>query len=829
MALGLIAAAVIASEILLTRIFSFITWHHYTPLVIGIALLGFGCAGSYLSVRGRAADSAMDPSAFDARLGREALAFALTLPVSLALVSRVPFNPSRIFAGPGASAWLLVEIALVVVPFIAAGLFICRILARYRVTAGRVYAIDLGASALGVLLGLGLLRVTSAEVAILAVALLVAAAAYVVSPDPGVRRATTAIGLALGLATFVAAFLPARIFHPPPSKEMAVFEQDPVRRSVLTWSRWHPIARIDVTAELTGPAPDFGGELAAKARPHANSERYRYLFQDGTAPSAFLHLTPPIEGPGFLTSYLQSAPYVIRPEARVLVIGVGGGIDLAIGIAGGARSITGVEINPVTLGLLEDDLADYVGGLPRDPRIRLVGGEGRAFVRGDRSPPYDVIQLSGADTFAALVSGSGSLTEGYLYTREALADFLGRLAPGGVLSFSRPYFTPPRETLKLIATACETLRERGVADPSRHVLVIAGRSWAETLIARDPLTPTEVQALEDFAQRTGFQVLATPSAELDSPWDRYLSLDAESARRFRANYFFNVEPATDDRPFFYDYARWGHLLSNRHLPVNLGYEGYYTAESPFGPLPVGNLMLALAVLVIGFLALVLIVCPLFDRTAALAEDPGLAARVLGGAAALGLGFIAIEITLIQSFQLFLGGPALALGTVLAALLGAAGLGSRTAERLSPNVLRQVMPAIAVLAAGSAFLLPVLTRVQAGAPLLVRVAVAGLLTAVPGFLLGMPFPLLIRLIAARRPGLVPWMWAANGALSVLGSVLATFAAMGIGFRNVTLAAAAIYLLGFLVLFPETGRLGAPSTRAARAGAPPNTRSKPAPAR
>ena len=825
LALGLTAAAVIAAEILLTRIFSFITWHHYTPLVIGIALLGFGCAGSWLSVRGRASDGA-DAKGFDARLVKEALAFALSLPLSLILISRVPFNPSRIFAGPSAIAWLTVEIVLIVVPFIAAGLFICRLLARYRATAGRVYGVDLGASALGVLLGLGLLRVTSAEVAIALVALLVATAAYVGTEERAVRRGATLAAIGLGLLAFAAFFLPIRIFHPPTSKEMAVFDQDPARRSVLTWSRWHPIARIDVTEELTGPAPDFGGELAANARPAASGERYRYLFQDGTAPSAFLHLTPPIEQTPFLTSYLQSAAYAVRESPRVLVIGVGGGIDLAIGIAGGARSITGVEINPVTLGLLRGELAEYTGGLAQDPRIRLVQGEGRAFVRGDRSPPYDLIQLSGADTFAALMSGSGSLTEGYLYTREALADFLARLAPGGVLSFSRPYFTPPRETLKLVATAVEALRARGAADPSQHVVVIAGRFWAETLIARDGFSTAEVAALEAFAQRTGFTLLATPSTELETPWDRYLALDAEAARRFRQGYFFNVEPATDDRPFFYDYARWGRIFANRNLPVNLGYEGYYTAASPFGPLPVGNLMLAAAVLVIGLLALVLIVLPLLDRTAALAAEPALALRVLGGGAALGLGFIGIEIALIQSFQLFLGGPAVALGAVLFALLGAAGLGSRMAERKTPRDLTRIMPLIALLGAAMAFLLPPLTHVFAGAPPYVRDGLAVVLTAIPGFLMGMPFPLLIRLLAARRPALVPWAWAANGSFSVLGSVLVTFAAMFFGFRIVTLACALIYLLGLAALFPEVRAFGAGPAAAADA---PVRASRAAPAR
>jgi spermidine synthase len=796
-ALALTAATVIAAQILLTRIFSFVTWHHFTPLIVGIALLGFGFAGSYLSVRG--GDPAGDRGTFLRLVERDACGFALLLPVSLLVISQVRMNPTRIFQDPVEILWLAVYVLAAALPFGAAGLVICRLIDRYRARAGRVYGTDLAASAGGVLLGLGLLVVVGAETALILVAALAALAAVLVAIERGVRPVVSgALLLVLIGAALATGLARPDLLRAPPSKEMAAFAEHPELGQVaFEHRRWHPIARVDVTAEVVRHAPDFGGELSRTLEGTAPDERYRFLFQDGTAPSAYLKLSPPFPEIHYLHGYLQSAPYKIRPRARSLIIGLGGGIDVAIALAHGASAVTGIEVNPITLGLLTGDFADYCG-VAGDPRVTLEVGEGRAFARASRET-YDVIQLSGADTHAALVSGSGSLTEGYLYTVEAVGDFLDRLAPRGVLSYSRPFFVPPRETMKLVATADRALRLRGVDDPDAHIVVLGGRKWSETLISPSPFDADEVARLERFAARYGFKVFASPSASLPVPWDRYLELDATAAREFRQDYFFNVEPATDDRPFFYDYARWRKLLTDPP-PFDFGIEGYYTVESPLGPLPVGNALLVVALVLVTLLATLCIVVPLARRTTELARQPAVAARVLAYFAALGLGFIAIEITLMQSFQLLLGGPALALGSVLFALLTGAGCGSLVAERLMPRHLRLVVPAIVVLLVVELVLLPRLIAALAAAPIALRVVATIAATAVPGFVMGMPFPLGIRAIAARGRALVPWAWAANGLLSVCGSVLTLLVAMMIGFKLVMAGAAAVYLLGWLALRP-----------------------------
>lgn len=797
--LAIIAAAVIASQIILTRIFSFVTWYHYTPLIIGVALLGFGFAGTYLSVRG--GDTTTEERVrFLARLEREALAFALALPLALVLVSLVRFEPAQIFKSWSPVAGLAVYLIAMTIPFAAAGLVVCRLIDRYRSRAGRVYGTDLVASALGVVLGMALLTMIGALAAVLFVAGLAAVAALLFATERrGDRRPAAILIIALAAGCLVVYVAAPDVLRPPPSKEMAKFRATPELEQVsFEVQRWHPIARIDVTGEVAGSAPGFGGELSSRFKTANDVHRCRFLFQDGTAPSAFLRLTPPLDEIPFLRGYLQAAAYKIRPHAQTLVIGVGGGVDIAIALAHGAPAVTAVEVNPITFGLLQNDYAAYCG-IAGDPRVTLVNGEGRAYVRG-ATATFDVIQLSGADTHAALMSGSGSLTEGYLYTVEAVSDFLRRLRPGGVLSFSRPFFVPPRETLKLIATAEAALRHRGIQDPQAHIVAIGGSKWSDTMISLRPFSAGEVEILLQFADAYDFKVLAAPFHDLPTPWDVYLGLPAAAAKEFRRDYYFNVEPATDDRPFFYDYARWRKVLTEPPLPVNIGIDGYYTVCSPFGPLPVGNLLLVTALLIILLLSVGLIIYPLRSRAAALAASGATAARVLGYFAALGLAFIAVEITLIQRLQLLLGSPTIALAAVLLALLASAGLGSLLAERLSPARLRLIIPLLAVLLLAEVPAVPAVTRALAAAPLAVRVAGAMLLTAVPGVLMGMPFPLGIRQIADLGPALVPWAWAANGFLSVVGSAATLLVAMSVGFAPVMVMAAAIYCLGLVALYP-----------------------------
>jgi len=171
-------------------------------------------------------------------------------------------------------------------------------------------------------------------------------------------------------------------------------------------------------------------------------------------------------------------------------------------------------------------------------------------------------------------------------------------------------------------------------------------------------------------------------------------------------------------------------------------------------------------------------------------------------AALGVGFILIEIGLMQRFILFLGHPVYSTSVVLFSILTFSGMGSFLSGRLlgerDPRRLQmRVIPLLGALTLAYIFVLPPLFHNLIALDLTYRVVVSVLLLIPLGLLMGMPFPLGIRLVDRVNPGLVAWAWGVNGFSSVVGSILAVMIAQSYGFSVVIGLAVAVYFVGLAV--------------------------------
>ncbi|MEE9126905.1 MAG: SAM-dependent methyltransferase, partial [Planctomycetota bacterium] len=170
-------------------------------------------------------------------------------------------------------------------------------------------------------------------------------------------------------------------------------------------------------------------------------------------------------------------------------------------------------------------------------------------------------------------------------------------------------------------------------------------------------------------------------------------------------------------------------------------------------------------------------------------------------AALGMGFMFVEISMMQKMIIFLGHPTYALSVVLASILGFAGLGSLVSGRL-PLLRRRnlhlLTAIIVVLIIVTGLVVRLLLPHLLGFSLAARIAMAVIILMPTAFVLGMPFPLGIRMLERRCPQLLPWGWAINGFLSVFSSIFCVVLSMAIGFTWVFLLAAAVYLLGMLAV-------------------------------
>lgn len=801
--LGLIAGAMLALEVGFTRAFSITIWYHFAYLIIGVAQLGTGAAGAYLAARPRR------PEELREILPRVALAFSATVLLSIAAMTLVAFDPLRfsIAALLRTALGLLVYLGVLLTLFFSAGYYIAGVFTCASERAHRLYFADLGGACVATLLTLKLMLWLQGVGLFFLVALLGLGASFCAGPLRGaLRHVAKGVGVvaAVGLALCALGLGPSLPI--PPSKELYSFlHKEQAARPALTI--WDPVARLDVLPVFRPDVNNVIGALSPAFPPSPPLPRRRVTF-DGTSNAQVLGWDGRRESLEFFSHSIVAAPYQVAPSRpKVLCIGVGGGMDLLLARYYGARHITGVELNGALVELLKGPLAEFSHDIARAPDTILVAGEGRSFLEraGDR---YDVIQGLGVDNFAALSSGAYVLSESYLYTVDSFLRVYDRLSDDGVFAWTRSVDDPPREMLRLVVLARAALERRGVCHPERHLAIVASASepYGTLLMSRRPLGGAPLSVLRDWARRNGFPLLLEPDegpAAADAAarggaersaggtvYERYLRT-ADPAPFWRG-YRYDVSPVDDDRPFFYNYFRWGSLLSGDRAAdgdVNLR-------------LPIANVVLLLLLGgALGAGALVALLPLLRQRREGLAV-PGAAGTLLYFSM-LGLGYIAVQAVLIQGLTLVIGYPTLAITVTIATMLGASGVGSLCAPRLcaGPRGLRLVLLLVVcgilavatLLRPASAALLPL------SEPL--RIAGAVLLVAPLAFFMGMPFPTGLRAAALRSPLLVGWAWAVNGVCAVLGSTLTVVVAMGWGFRS-ALAVAALAYAGALAV---AGRL------------------------
>ncbi|MGE0321334.1 MAG: hypothetical protein AB7K71_20920 [Polyangiaceae bacterium] len=782
---ALVSGAAISAQIALTRVLSITLWHHFAYLVVGLALLGFGTAGAWLSVR-RVRFSASDLQLTLARRARWGAALSVAA-VLTALLIRV--NPLELFRSSSTFVALALVIALCTAPFLAVGVVLGTALGAWSQSAGRVYAADLiGGGAFGGLavvliprLGaLGLLLFAGCAIAVAALLFAVGSAAA--------RRSALVCVVLIGVCFLLGRDEDSWI-TPAATKEISFYHRPDVGIRSIEHREWTPHGRIDVSYPFDGP-PLVAGEVNT----HTRLYRVRAVTQDGSAPTTIHQIKQDPSELEFLPHSSTAAVWVLRgakfgPTAerapggpRVLVIGVGGGVDVMLALAHGASHVTGAEINPAILRLLKSRYLDFTGHLAERPDVDLVQSEGRTFIRASHER-YDVIQLAGVDTFTALASGAYSLAEAYVYTAQAFDDYLSHLTETGCLSVSRLILEPPRETLRLTVTANEALTRQGVKEPWRHLAVLRTKQWATLLVCKQPISKEQRDRLVDFAKRERFGMAFDPGAPA-GPFSQAVVPDLKRRAAFLDGYPYRLAPATDEAPFFFDYFKWTSLFA---LP-QMKSESLYGTNVPIGHgVLLGTLLITLLLAFIGI-----------RRPLRMLELPEQLSRRRAGIyfACLGVGYLLVEVALIQRLSFLLGHPTYGLSIVLSGLLAASGVGAMVSQRLaSARWLRFAVPCVVLAVAGLSWrVLPTLVGQGFG----VRVAVS-LCAIVPlGFLLGMPFPRGIKLLGARSVQLVPWAFGVNAFFTVLASAVAPMFALVMGFSMLFVLAALSYVAAFWAL-------------------------------
>ncbi len=782
LAVFLLSAATLVFEIALTRVFSVAQWYHFAFMTVSLALLGLGASGTLLAV-------------FPRLLRRDlaklvtllCLLFAVTVIGGYLACNLVPFDSYQIALDERQMVYFAIYYLSLAVPFFFSGLVLAVVLAAAPEQAGKVYFANLLGSGLGCPAALAMLAVGGGEKAVVMVSLLGAVAALCLC----YRRSRMWLALASGLIVILAACtlrLP-QVFEIRMSPYKSLSNSLRYPGAHIAYRGWNAFSRVDVVeSEGIRSAPGLSYTYPQSPPPQKG------VFTDGDNLSPLTAASPGTDL-GFLDFLLGAVPYELVSHPRVLILEPGAGLDVMIAAHGGASEIVAVNSNPLVTSVVRDRYAEYAGDLYSQEDVHVVAEDGRSYLRRC-DQEFDVIQVSLADSYRPVGSGAYSLSESYLYTTEAFVDYLDHLAPDGLLVVPRWLQMPPSEEVRVLALAVTALERVGVEGPGEHVVALRSLYTMILLVKRQEFTSEQLDVVREFSREKRFDLVyyrgigrqeVNRYGILDEPvyYEAYAALlGAENTVEFYATYPFDVRLPTDDRPFFFHFFRWA------QTPEILRALG-----KTWQPWAGSGYLVLLALLILVLLAsLVLVLLPLvLLRGRGQTRHGG---RIFLYFLFLGIGYLFIEIPLLQRFILFLSHPVYALATVLFGLLTFSGLGSLLSPRLP---LTRVMVGLILLLACYPLLLPALFHWLLGLHLAVRVAVSVVLLAPLGFLMGVPFPAGIRLVGRIAPGLVPWAWAINGCASVLSSILAVMIAISHGFSRVLLAGGLAYALALLVVY------------------------------
>lgn len=787
---GLASLATLMLQVSLIRLFSVALWHHFAFMVVSIAFLGYAASGTLLMMVPRLNALPLRPT-----LSSLALAFSGATFAAYWCSNIIPFDPARMIWDRYQWVYLLAYYGILGTPFLFSGLILALVYTHHSKAINRLYASDLTGAGLGCVVFYLVYAYVGETGAVLVVCLLSGLASVVFRVNGWKTNLVRAPWMLLMCAFLIAPpeFLNLNV---SPYKALKVALRYPGARTLET--KWHPAARVDIIESgaarfAPGLSLEFQGSLPEQLGICIDAGHLNAVtrFSGDMDPLSFAEFLP------------ASFPYLIGNPGRVLIVEPLGGLDLLAARYHGCKDVVTTHSNPCVLRVMRDSLKKFCGELYENGTV-AVEQQARSFLLTDPEL-FDVIQLPLTDSLGAASSGLYGLSEDYTLTVEAFRAYISALTPEGVLTTTRYLLPPPRHEIRLVAIACEALESMGKEHPSQHIVAI--RSWGTftLLVKRSPFQPQEIDSIKRSCRRLRFDLVCYPEMQraeanrlnrFPSPLyhDMIHKLLSPSTREtFYKTYLFDVRPVTDDRPFFHHNFRL-----DRAMPL------YRTVGDKWQLFLEGGYLVHLIFIQAVVISLALITLPLRKR-----GRPS-SSHFLAFFGLIGTAFMLTEICLIQRFILFLTGPVYAFSVVLFSVLVSSATGSYSSRKLtvtgtdgilSMRKLPGGIPALLVtpvlLIAYGLWLNRVLMFVI-GWPLWIRCGVAFFVIFPLGFMMGTFFPTGVRALTRGFKGAIPWAWAVNASLSVVGSVLAVLIALSYGFRMVLCLAAIAYGFAILVL-------------------------------
>ena len=748
--MALTTLATLLLELSLTRIFSVVFYYHFAFLAISIALFGLGVGGvfSYIVAGWK--------TPLFRKLGYLSMLNSLLVIAALAVVVAQKEEPG---------VWGLTLVYFTTaLPFFVSGTIVSLAISETVERIDRVYFFDLLGASAGCLLLVRFLNSFGGTSTVMFVAVLFAAAGAIWHSMAGsVKLRATAVALALAVFFFV--------FYNGTHDIIAIRYAKGQKLRQEEFVQWNSFSRIAVRDKSIFIDADASTGIANFDFAHLTARERDELLRQGPA-----------------------LPYAVRPGAKALIIGPGGGWDVARALASGSRDITGVEINPIiATTVMRDKYVAQSRGIYLRPGVHIFVEDGRSFVRRSHER-YQVVQATLVDTWASTAAGAFALSENNLYTTDAFRDYLLHLTDDGMCAFTRWGLDPPRESLRLVSLAMAALTQLGEPEPWRHIIV--GREgstqgWGArdtVLISKKPFGAADVARARAALTAADMQTIYLPDERIPGQFTDLLRSSDPAA--YERSYRYNITPVGDNQPFFF------YTVQPRDILSFLANTSRRSADYKINKaVPLLYALMAISVLAT---AIILALPPLV-LGARLPRHKGVLTFLLYFIC-IGAGYILIEMALIQKFVLFLGHPTYALTVVIFSMLVSSGLGSYFSRRILGDDARRLYRALILIAVLVTLLAAVVTpllEAGVGLPLTLKFAITVALISPAGFVMGMPFPTALKRLEEWHKPSVRWAWSLNAAASVLGSVGSLVCAIYLGLVQTLLAGGLLYLAALAV--------------------------------
>jgi len=805
-----ISASTLLVEICLTKFLGCKIFHHLSYAVLSMVILSFGASGAFVY---------MVPSWFPSSglsawkpAWKAAALYAIFLALAIPFFCWFPWDPynsvldtnKRFFAQP-------IYFLIFSIPMFLAGLCISQTLSASRRSVARIYFYDLLAAALGAsLCPLVLIWIGGyGTIALAAVLGIVASIAFFMAGRPakgeeGSEKSassgsnTSSLPAAATCWTVAALSIGVLLAYP----DWAIKKYGFDIRSCKDWGQivfvkdfggirsthWNALARVDVSKTSTSKNRQYRYGLGPKS--YERDIYGRYVLLDGGANTRQFKVEGNIAQEDYLGEALWGSAYIAEGKnaQHSLIIGGGGGIDVLIAKFFKVKDVDVAEVNPAIVDLLkgktDDEEKEYSPWLKSDEtsNININLSEARHFCTTRPDNTYDVIQASGVDTLTAITTGGMSLVENYLYTKDAVREYLRILKPNGIVSLTHWREVNRPTGKRMFVSYLELLESMGVAEPYKQVVVVAGLEWTASMLKKTPYTEEELNRLRQWTKATGQTMLfdpGRPGTSSEAFYDQVGFASAAERKKLVDAYPTIITGVADDKPYFYSQIRDENPLMT----------------SPWGSTPVSLIYATL------FGALLLVFAPLLrpdNRKVGLQTLPFTVFFAICGFA-----FLLYETTTIQLFSIFVGGPTYALSVVLVSVLSGYAIGSFLSQylKLQSRTFIYLGLGLGLLMLSLWFCIPAITKSFLGFEQPARIAICAIVTLFASICTGLPVSLAMNCLRQRYGSAVAWMWAVSSAFNALGGVAFVCITQATGISSCLLIVAALYLLGNLIFAAE----------------------------